>query len=252
MFMQRIKFFTAAAVMTSGLLLANVVQATPYADFTDAFDGLLKDYTKQTQAEGVNFNGVDYDAWQKDARHAEALAAVKQVDIKTLSKTEQKTFWINAYNFLTIDLINDNNERESIRNLGSVFSGPWKKFSWNINGTKRTLNEIEHEILRKTGDERIHFAINCASLSCPDLLGEAYRASTLDAQLAKQEKVALNDVTKGVKVDGNTVTVSKIFDWFKEDFNGGNLKEWLKEHVSNYPANAKVKYFDYSWKLNNI
>jgi len=212
----------------------------------------LKDHTGPTQAEGIAFTGVNYDAWQKDARHAEALTAVKQVDVNALSKTEQKTFWINAYNFLTIDLINDNNERESIRNLGGVFGNPWGKFKWNINGTDRTLNEIEHKILRKLGDERIHFAINCASLSCPDLLREAYRANTLDAQLAAQEALALAHTTKGVKVEGNTITVSKIYKWFDDDFNNGDLKGWLKEHVANYPDNAKLKYFDYSWKLNQL
>jgi len=246
-------FKTAAvASFVGALFVASAVHASAYSDFTDTFDALLKAHTGATKADGIAFTGVNYDAWQQDARHAEALAAIKQVDIKTLSKVEQKTFWINAYNFLTIDLINANNERESIRNLGSTFSGPWKKFKWNINGTERTLNEIEHEILRKLGDERIHFAINCASLSCPDLLGIAYRADTLDAQLAQQEKYTLSETTKGVKIDGNVVMISKIFKWFDDDFNKGDIKGWLKEHVANYPDNAKIKYFDYSWKLNQL
>lgn len=223
-----------------------------YTTFTDNLDALLKAHTQPTKAEGVTFQGVDYQAWSKDSRHAEALAAVKKVDVSKLSKVEQKTFWINAYNFLTIDLITDKNETKSIKNLGSAFKSPWDKFKWDINGTDYTLSHIEHAILRKLGDERIHFAINCASISCPDLLGEAYRANTLDAQLAAQEKNALNNLTKGFKVDGNTVTISKIYDWFDEDFNNGDLDAWFKTHATNYPSGAKIKYFKYNWNLNKL
>ena len=252
MLIQRIKFLTTAAIMSGSMLLATLAQASPYHDFTDKLDGLLKDHTAPTKAEGVTFQGVNYTAWGKDSRHAEALAAVQKVDIESLSKTEQKTFWINAYNFLTVDLITREGETKSIRNLGGILGNPWGKFKWKINGTKYTLNHIEHKILRKTGDERIHFAINCASISCPDLLGEAYRASTLDAQLAAQEKVALNDITKGVKIEGNVVTISKIYSWFDDDFNNGDIAGWLKDHIDDFPANANIKNFKYNWNLNKL
>ena len=123
-------------------------------------------------------------------------------------------YWINAYNVLTIDLIVREKETQSIKNLGTLFKNPWKRFSWNVNGKKLTLDGIEHGIIRKLNDPRIHFAINCAAKSCPDLRKEAYRANKLNAQLQHQVNLTLNNSTKGFKItNGNkAVKVSKVMD----------------------------------------
>ena len=221
--------------------------------YEDDFDGLLKDYVKPSSGDGIDYHGVDYGAWAKDARHAKVRDAVLAVDPATLSSKEEKlAYWINTYNILTIDLITRTGEQKSIKDLGNTFESPWKKYKWKIAGKEYNLNHIEHGIIRKMGEPRIHFAVNCAAKSCPDLRTEAYRADKLDAQLTEQANVTLNNETKGFKKDsGNEVHVTKIMDWYGKDFDNGDLKTWLatyKPDVVN--ADTTVKFFHYDWSLN--
>lgn len=221
--------------------------------YHDKLDGLLKDHVKALTANGIAYNGVDYDAWAKDERHPEvrdAILGVNPADLKT--KNEKLAYWINAYNVLTIDLITREGERDSIKDLGGFITSTWDKYKWSINGKDYTLNDIEHKTIRKLGEPRIHFAINCAAKSCPDLRKEAYRADKIDAQLADQTKLTFANESKGYKKGkGNSVKVTKVMDWFGEDFDGGDLNKWLQPYFPDtVNKDTDVNFFSYDWSLN--
>jgi len=220
--------------------------------YENDLDGLLKTHVKTLTKSGIQYNAVNYSAWGKDPRHAKVKDAILKTNANTLKSKDQKlAYWINAYNVLTIDLITSKNEQKSIKNLGTLFKSPWKKFTWNVNGKNLTLDGIEHNIIRKLNDPRIHFAINCAAKSCPDLRREAYRSNKLNAQLQHQVNLTLNNQSKGFKKgNDNAVKVSKVMDWFKEDFKGG-INKWLqgyKKGIVNDQTN--IGFFPYDWSLN--
>ena len=222
-----------------------------YNRFLNLYDGLLKSNVHPTVKNGIIYNGVNYDSWTADPRHKEALQLLLAENTDSFTEDQKKSFWINAYNFLTIELIIREKERDSIKNLGSIFTSPWKKHSWGIDGHDYTLDHIEHKILRPMGDARIHFAINCASISCPDLRAESYQADMLNKQLNDQVKMALTNTEKVFREDGNTIYISKIFDWFGEDFKGGDINSWLSEYKE-IDRNVSIKFMDYNWSLNKM
>lgn len=213
---------------------------------------LLERYVQEGNKQGIHGNMVDYHGWSNDAGHVEAMRSIARVNPIALSGKEAKAFWINAYNLLTIDLIIQQNEHESIKKIGGVFGNAWKDYRWTIGGKEYALDDIEHDILRKMGDPRIHMAINCASLSCPDLRAEAYTAEKLDMQLDEQVKKFLGNSQKGMRVSYAGMEVSKIFDWFEKDFDGvGGVPAFIKGYSPQVPQDAVVAgYFDYNWKLN--
>lgn len=165
--------------------------------------------------------------------------------------------YINAYNAYTIKLILENYPVDSIKDIGPWLKGPWKIRFTKVGGQALTLDEIEHDILRpRFKDARVHFAVNCASKSCPPLIAEPYEGSTLEEQLDATARAFINDPAEN-RLEGNTLYVSKIFKWFKEDFDGdvvgfflkyaeGGLKDRLlatKDHI-------RIKYLGYDWALN--
>ncbi|MFC5624145.1 DUF547 domain-containing protein [Algoriphagus winogradskyi] len=178
-------------------------------------------------------------------------------DRKNWSKEEQLAYWINAYNAFTVKLIVDNYPVESIKDLGPKLKIPMIKDVWHykffsIGGQESSLDEIEHSILRKEFEEpRIHFAINCASVSCPPLLNEAFEAQTIDSQLDKVAKGFINDSTKN-KITPNAIQISSIFSWFKGDFTkNGSLIDFLNKYSKvKIKLDAKVSHLDYDWNLN--
>lgn len=249
----------AAAFLLPALAIgamAAPAQAAGYSDFLSAYDGLLKAHMRESSHKGITYNGVDYKAWANDARHAQAkqaLLAVDPADFKT--KDDKLAYWINTYNFLTIDLITSEDEDKSIKNLGSVLASPWKKHKWTIAGEDYSLDAIEHKTIRPLGEPRIHFAINCAALSCPDLRAEAYRAGKLDKQLNEQTVLSFNNPSKGYVYDAksNTAKLSKVMDWFGEDFNDGDVKGWAQAYKpDDINENTKIRYLSYDWSLNRV
>ena len=241
----------AAAVILAALVLSSgSVQAGSYDEFVTVYDGLLKSHVAAASRKGVGYNGVDYDGWAADVRHKKALALVVVSDPAMIKGNDaQMAYWSNVYNFLTIDLIVREGERKSIKNLGSTFVSPWKKHKWSIAGAEYTLDKIEHKILRPLGDARVHFAINCASVSCPDLRIEAYRASDLDQQFDEQVRASLANTGKGFVRKGDQIKVSKIFDWFSKDFKKDDIKGWLAGYVSVEDSDM-ISYLPYDWSLN--
>jgi len=230
--------------LTTTALAAQGVDHSLYA-------GLIENYVKD--------GAVDYQGFKdNEATLDQYLKVLEGVNPKTLSRDEQFGFYINAYNAWTIKLILTGYPGvKSIKDLGSLFSSPWKKKMCRIDGKIITLDDIEHNILRpRFKDPRVHFAINCAAKSCPPLRSELYYGGELDQQLEEMASAFINDPSKN-RLEGNTLYVSKIFDWFEEDFNGDILgfflkyaKGSLKEQLEVNKEKIKVKYLDYDWSLN--
>ena len=164
------------------------------------------------------------------------------------SREEKLAYWINAYNAYTIKLVIDSYPLKSIKDL----EDPWNKKFFKIDGVWHSLGELEHKILRKFGDPRIHFAINCASISCPVVWNRAYTADNLHEALDIQTGKFINDPERNT-ITSTVVNVSKIFSWYKKDFkvNGGDVKDFINRYatvkISNQP---KRGYKEYDWRLN--
>ena len=219
----------------------------------DIFDQLLK---KHVSKEGM----VDYQGFIKDKAKLNQycdLLSKNAPDRKTWTKDEQLAYWINAYNAFTIKLIVDNYPVKSIQDLHPKIKIPLINTVWHIKffqigGQDASLDEIEHKILRKEFEEpRIHFAINCASYSCPPLLNEAFVPAKIDTQLDKVAITFIND-SKRNKISKDMVEVSKIFSWFKGDFTkNGNIIDYLNQYSKvKINPKAKVSHLDYDWSLN--
>ncbi len=192
---------------------------------------------------------------QDKQRLKQYIKQLTSTDPRTLNKKEQFAYWVNLYNALTVDLILDNYPIKSIKNLGGFFSsGPWDDDVAVVAGTPITLNDIEHRILRPIWkDPRIHYAVNCASLGCPNLNPRAYDAQNTE-RLLNQSAIEFLNSAKGVSIQGNTLYLSSIFDWYGSDF-GSNEQEVLraidqyrtKQKIANW--SGKIKY-QYDWALN--
>ena len=230
-------------------------------DFS-SWDGLLKKYVAPKTIHGVKLQAVDYKKLGKDQVYSTLIKDLEQASLSDLQTREEKlTFWINVYNIMAAKMVLDHYPVESIKDAGSLFTAVWKKEVGVVAGKTRTLNEIEHEILRKMGEPRIHVAIVCASVSCPDLRGEAYTADKLDDQLNDQLKLFLVNTGKGLRVDAKKgrVYLSSIFKWFKEDFESkGGVRNYLAPYVPESAMAAlknnklSVYYLDYDWGLNEL
>tara|TARA_B110000971_G_scaffold196192_1_gene211161 strand:- start:4695 stop:5393 length:699 start_codon:yes stop_codon:yes gene_type:complete len=221
-----VNFWTVNAQPADHSLWTNVLQtyvsdkgAVDYKDLQNN-KAVLNGYLKVLRANAPN------DAWSIDAK---------------------KAYWINAYNAFTVQLILENYPLKSIKDLRR----PWDQCFIEIDGEKITLNTIEHEILRPMGDPRIHFAIVCASESCPKLLNFAYESDTLEQQLEQATKTFINDPSRN-SINHLAVKISKIFKWFKTDF---PKSEAFIAFLNNYSAlkiaaQADIDYLNYSWSLN--
>jgi len=170
------------------------------------------------------------------------------------SKEEQLAYWINAYNAFTVKLIIDNYPLKSIKAIGDglpMINSPWDIKFFKIGGVDFDLNTIEHEILRKQFVEpRIHFAINCASFSCPKLRNEAFESLQLESQLEDQTNAFINNPDKN-KIDSDNTKLSKIFSWFESDFiKVSPLTTFIKKYQPDFNEQNKIEYLIYSWKLN--
>lgn len=198
----------------------------------------------------VSENGqVDYQNLKKDRKLlTEYISHLDKNTPKDNWKKEDKlAYWINAYNALTIDLIIRNYPIKSIKDI----KNPWEQRLWKLGNTWYNLDGIEHDILRKMNEPRIHFAIVCASYSCPKLQNEAFIASKLETQLTKVTKAFLADKNRN-ELSENSLKISKIFDWFSKDFKqNGSVIDFINQYSDiNISKNAKVKYKDYNWSLN--
>ena len=163
------------------------------------------------------------------------------------SKNDSLAYFINAYNAVTVKLILDNYPLKSIRKLIT----PWRFKRFNLDGKKVSPTHIEHEILRKMEEPRIHFAINCASVSCPKLLNKAFYSHSMEKQLEAVTTDFINDEKRNI-LSVKEMEISRIFQWFAGDF--GSKKErhaFIRKYAKQPVAkNAKVRFLNYDWGLN--
>lgn len=232
--------------------------AAPAADHA-CWTGLLQRYVK---AGPDDVNRVDYAAWaasEDDRARLEAyLDGFDALDFEALSRDAAFAAWVNLYNALTVAHILERYPVDSIRD-GYLFSGPWKDVTISAGGRTVSLDAIEHDILRQQWDEpRIHYAVNCASIGCPDLKPTAWVAGTLEADLDAAARAYINH-PRGVRPVEGGVRVSRIYKWFREDFGGSeagviaHLKTYagpdLAAHLEEHPD---VRGHAYDWSLNDV
>ncbi len=187
------------------------------------------------------------------------LQSMAATDPTTLTSAAAFSYWVNLYNALTVKVVAEAYPISSIRKIGGgLFSGgPWQTKLITINGTALSLDDIEHGILRPVWrDARVHYAVNCASIGCPNLAPRAYRADRLSDML---RTAAISYVThpRGVTATDRGLVLSSIYDWFKEDFGGtdaGVLKHiegFLPPKTSASFPNPKILRYAYDWSLND-
>jgi hypothetical protein len=206
--------------------------------------------------------GVAYGRWKAEAREplAAYLTMLSGVTVTRLSRRDQFAFWANLYNARTIALVLERYPLASIREInlgGSLFgSGPWRAKLVRVEGVDLSLDDIEHEILRKLWrDPRVHYAVNCASIGCPDLPRQAFSGASLEAMLERGARAYVNH-PRGVSVAGDAVTASRIYSWFAADFGDQTA---LFAHWRRYAAGpqalaqaSRIAGFDYDWRLNTV
>ncbi len=226
-----------------------------------AWGRFLERYLR-VQAGGVN--RVAYGAVDSGGRalldgYIEALAGTR---VTALNRDQQLAYWINLYNAVTVRLILDHYPLESIMDIGIspgfLAFGPWGAARVTVEGRALSLDDIEHHILRPVWrDPRLHYALNCASVGCPNLGPAPYRSATLEAQLEAAAVAYVND-PRGVRQVRGGVVLSKIYSWFREDFGAGD--DFLRAHLARYArgevaellaARPAIKGYAYDWSLND-
>jgi hypothetical protein len=217
-------------------------------NWTDTYDRLLKKY--------VSGGGVKYAAWKSNAGDLKDLEAVVDgigsANIGSMARGEQLAFYINAYNAWILHEALDKYPTKSVKDtFFSFFTSKRIK----VAGEQTSFNALEKETIRsKFGEPRVHFALNCASQSCPPLSTDAFRGGNLEAQLEKLSRNFVN-TPKGVAYqDGaKTAELSKIFDWYKDDFKDGGPVAFINKRRSKpLPNDVKISYQDYNWGLNEV
>ncbi len=268
-------------LLLATMLLLPAAPALAQADHTHkAWDTLLKKHVVLLQggkASQVRYAGFKQDEAQLKA-YTEALSKVSDAEFKAFSKTQQMAFLINAYNAFTVQLIlTKYPDLKSIKDLGGTFSSPWKQKFFKLLGQDAFLDQLEHEMLRKKGvydEPRVHYAVNCASIGCPMLREEAFTADKLDAQLDEQATRFISDRSRNRYNPQRGLELSKIFDWFKEDWQSGykgvgkdqtpvtSREQYFGKYaklLSDKPEEQKViadgkadiRFLDYDWNLND-
>lgn len=193
---------------------------------------------------------VNYEGFRNNRTKLTEYISLLGAHVPTASwnKNEKLSYWMNSYNAMTVDLILRNLPLQSIKDI----QDPWNQRLWKLGDKWYNLDEIEHKILRKMDEPRIHFGINCASFSCPPLLNAAFTPEKVDAQLEFLTKQFINDAQRNTLTE-DRVEISKIFQWFAKDFKqNGSIIDYLNLYSKvKIAPSAKVRYKDYDWALNN-
>ncbi len=220
--------------------------------------------------EGGHASQVDYAGMAAEREQLRAylstIAAVRPAVFARWSEDEQLAMLINAYNAATVELILGSYPAlESIKDLGSWLRSPWKQPALQLLGKTRSLDELEHELIRGEHgyhQPRTHFALNCASIGCPALRAEAYNGAQLQAQLVDAEQRFLSDASRN-RLAGDSLQVSSIFKWYADDFaqNGQTLARYFAAQAPALGLNAAqrqqlldgaidIEFLAYDWRLN--
>lgn len=266
--MRRVTFYLAFV-----FLFVVVAPASAFDHQHQLWTSELEKYV-HWQRSGVD-SQVDYTRWQLHrgglSSYLAQLSAVSQDEYAAWQREQKLAFLINAYNAFTIDLILQHYPKiDSIKQIGGWFRSPWRLKFFRLLGRSMSLDEVEHSFLRQQGvfdDPRSHFAIVCASLSCPPLSDQAYRPQNIDAQLEIATRRFLSDVQRNrYDAQQNRFFVSKIFKWFEDDFIGYKGGEDLLDFFSQYQSSfsrqwpyakvasqrvATIEFLPYDWNLND-
>lgn len=242
------------AVALAALVLICILAAPPaMAGPVDnrLYAGLLARHVHQGR---VDYAGLKFEEFLLD----DYLDILQEVRPESLPSDERFAFWINVYNAFTLKLVlADYPEVKSIKEIGGFFTSPWRIELIHIGGRDLTLDDVEKGILiPEFGDPRVHFAINCASKSCPPLLAAPYEGAGLDAQLEERARSFVNDPAQ-YRLEGRTLWLSRIFKWYDGDF-GGDPAAWVRSRAEGelarrldaLPEPPRVRWLDYDWSLN--
>lgn len=234
------------------------------------WNGLLQRHVRVL--DGGHASQVDYAGMAAEQAqlhdYLTAVAAVSPATFASWNKAEQLAMLINAYNAATVALVlSAYPQLESIKDLGNLFRSPWKKPALQLLGQTRSLDELEHELIRgEQGyhEPRTHFALNCASIGCPALRAEAYDGKQLEAQLNDAQQGFLSDRSRN-RLSGDSLQVSSIFKWYRADFeaNGRSLAEYFASQAGSLGLDARqrqqlldgtlnIEFLDYDWRLNRV
>lgn len=253
--------------------VANAATASASEFDHGIWDGLLQKHVHMIR--DGRASQVDYHAFLQNRQELRSylsqLSAVKLGEFAAWTKPVQLAFLINAYNAYTIELILTRYpELDSIKDLGSFFRSPWKKKFVPLLGEIRSLDDIEHGMIREKGvynEPRIHFAVNCASIGCPALLNVAFTGEKLEQQLDAVTRAFLADRSRNrYNAKNGRIEISKIFDWYRADFESGwhdwhSLNQFLAHYADSLAdtpeakkkitaGDVKVTFLDYDWQLN--
>jgi hypothetical protein len=262
-------------------LLAASAAAQGFDHEHKAWSALLKKHV--VLIDGGKASQTRYAGFQQDRAalkgYLDALSRVTPAEFQGWSKAQQMAFLINAYNALVVEkVLTRYPGLKSIWDFGKLFGNPFKDRYFTLLGREGSLDWIEHEVLRKPGvydEPRVHYTVNCASVGCPMLREEAYVAARLEAQLEEQARRFLADRSRNrYQPEGNRLEVSRIFDWYQEDWTSGyrglegkgpalrtreqyfaGYAELLADRPEHRKAieerQAALRFLDYDWRLND-
>jgi hypothetical protein len=261
-------------IFTAVILFNTNVRAEAFDHQHTILDNLLKKHVSwnlNKTASTINYKEILIDR-KALKTYLDLVSAVTRAEFTKWSKNQQLAFLINIYNAFTIELILTKYPNlKSIKDIGSLFKSPWKKKIFTLFGEKTNIDGIEHGLIRQKGvydDPRIHMAIVCASIGCPALRNEAYTSDKIDVQLDDSVRHFLSDRTRNrYNTEIKKLEVSKIFDWYNQDFSAGyrgirSLPFFLAQYaelLADSPIDQQkirletvdIDYLDYNWSLND-
>lgn len=263
--------FTSAILAGLAIFTVGTANAVPGKDFSyysgqrsepvdhSAWGNFLGHHVK-TAPDGIN--RIDYGAVPEEDHLAlkAYIAALASMDPAELKPDAGFAYWVNLYNAVTVDIVLDNYPVSSIRKIRSgLYAGPWRRKLVTVKGEALSLDDIEHGILREHWkDPRVHYAVNCASLGCPNLSPVPWTAATLDAQLEAAARAYINHPRGVTTSDNGRLTVSTIYRWFQKDFGDGESD--VIRHLMRYAddplreklaAASGISGYEYNWSLND-
>lgn len=264
----------AAMSLLATTIAAGAESLTKTFGTANAYSSATVDHSKWSNllakyvvTSGDGINRVRYGAFKREGQPdlKAYIKTLETTDVRALGRAEQMAFWANLYNAKTIDIVLDAYPVKSIKDIrlggglvAAVTGGPWKAKVLNVSGQSLSLDDIEHAILRPVfKDPRVHYAVNCASIGCPNLMPEAFTGAKLDAQLDAGARAYINH-SRGIKVANGEVQASSIFDWFVADFGGSD--KGILAHATRYAEPAlkqklesitAISSYDYDWSLND-
>lgn len=273
------------------VLVASLLIALPAAGAAQSLEALFapsaRPWPRWEKHDANSTQVVDHSAWDQflrrhlkdgsngiarvaygavDAESRQALASyisrLQAVPVDGLARGEQLAFWVNLYNALTVKVVLDHYPVRSIRDIdispGLFADGPWDRKLVTVAGEALTLNDIEHRILRPIWrDPRLHYAVNCASLGCPDLPAAAFTGTNVETMLEAAARAYINH-PRGARIERGRLVASKIYSWFQEDFGGSEAG--VLAHLARYAGpelaaalrgRARIGDYEYDWALND-